>query len=54
MSHNTAHMYDIDAHEAEVYDQVETYSNDIELIRRLPGNCARLRILEPFCGIGRI
>jgi SAM-dependent methyltransferase len=47
-------MYDIEPHIAEIYDQVETYSDDVELIRKLIGNRGPLRILEPFCGTGRI
>lgn len=54
MSHSTAKMVDIEAHVAEVYDQVETYSDDVELIRRLLGNHRQLRILEPLCGTGRV
>ncbi len=46
--------YDLDPHVAEIYDQVETGSDDIELIRRLVVGMGRLRILEPFCGTGRI
>ncbi|MCC7352765.1 MAG: class I SAM-dependent methyltransferase [Anaerolineae bacterium] len=47
-------MYDVDPHVAEIYDQVETYTNDVELIRNLIGGRGLLRILEPFCGTGRI
>ena len=47
-------MYDVDAHVAEVYDQSETYDDDVQLIRRLLSGCCPLRILEPFCGTGRI
>jgi SAM-dependent methyltransferase len=54
MSHNTTNMYDIEPHIAEIYDQIETYTDDVELIRRLMGRRGPLRILEPFCGTGRI
>jgi len=54
MSYNQATMYDIEPHIAEIYDQNETYTDDVELIRRLIGGRERLRILEPFCGTGRI
>jgi SAM-dependent methyltransferase len=47
-------MYDVEPHIAEIYDQVETYTDDIDLIRRLIGGRRSLRILEPFCGTGRI
>lgn len=47
-------MYDIDSHIAELYDQSETYDDDVRLIRRLIGDRTALRILEPFCGTGRI
>jgi SAM-dependent methyltransferase len=46
--------YDIEAHIAEIYDQIETYSDDVELLRCLIGGRGPLRILEPFCGTGRI
>jgi SAM-dependent methyltransferase len=54
MSHNTTNMYDIEPHIAEIYDQIETYTDDVELIRHLIGRWGPLRILEPFCGTGRI
>ena len=41
-------------HVAEVYDQTETQTMDVELIRTLIGPGGPLRILEPFCGNGRI
>jgi len=47
-------MYDLEPHIAEIYDQVETYSDDVELIRKLIGGRGSLGILEPFCGTGRI
>lgn len=47
-------MYDIEPHIAEIYDQTETYTDDVELIRNLIGERGPLRILEPFCGTGRI
>lgn len=42
------------AYIAEIYDQIETYTADIALIRRLLGQRGPLRILEPFCGTGRL
>jgi SAM-dependent methyltransferase len=47
-------MYRLDACVAEIYDQQETATGDIDLIRRLIGAGPRLRILEPFCGTGRL
>jgi SAM-dependent methyltransferase len=54
MSYNTTNAYDIEPHIAEIYDQVETCADDVALIRRLIGGRGPLRILEPFCGTGRI
>lgn len=47
-------MYDLDPHIAELYDQQETYHDDVELIQKLIGPYGPRRILEPFCGTGRI
>jgi SAM-dependent methyltransferase len=54
---NPYNVYDIDEHVAELYDQQITDSADLAFIRGLiaqhaPGR--RLRILEPFCGSGRL
>jgi SAM-dependent methyltransferase len=46
--------YDADRRLAEFYDLTETGREDVELIRRLLGVRAALRIFEPFCGTGRI
>ena len=54
MVSNDTNMYDIEPHVAEIYDQVETYTDDVDLLRRLIGERGPLRILEPFCGTGRI
>lgn len=57
MSRNKTNMYDIEPHVAEIYDSQENYindMNDVELIRNLIGKRKSLRILEPFCGTGRI
>ncbi len=54
MFHNTTNMYDIEPHIAEIYDNQETYTDDVELIRNLMGDCSPLSILESFCGTGRI
>jgi SAM-dependent methyltransferase len=46
--------YDIDPHVVELYDAHETQTDDVELIRKLLSGREQLRILEPFCGTGRI
>jgi SAM-dependent methyltransferase len=46
--------YDLSPYIAEVYDMQETYTDDVQLLRRLIGGRMALRILEPFCGTGRI
>lgn len=53
MSPNPA-SYDVHPILAEAYDLHETHTTDVELIRRLIGDRKGLRILEPFCGTGRI
>jgi SAM-dependent methyltransferase len=47
-------MYDAEPHIAEIYDRTETTAADVDLIRALVGGRGPLRILEPFCGTGRI
>jgi SAM-dependent methyltransferase len=48
-------MYDVDAHIAEAYDSDwETDTDDVEVIREFIAGQGTLRILEPFCGTGRI
>jgi ubiquinone/menaquinone biosynthesis C-methylase UbiE len=49
-----AFMYDVTPHVAEIYDQSETYTDDVVLIQNLIQGSGHLRILEPFCGTGRI
>jgi SAM-dependent methyltransferase len=46
--------YDLDPHIAEIYDQLEHDDSDIDQIRQLIGSRSPQRILEPFCGTGRI
>ena len=46
--------YDVDAYITEIYDQTETQTEDVHLLCELMGNTEQLRILEPFCGNGRI
>jgi SAM-dependent methyltransferase len=47
-------QYDFDSHLAEFYDEHETERNDVALLRQLIGKDSPLRILEPFCGAGRL
>jgi SAM-dependent methyltransferase len=46
--------YDICSCITEIYDQVETQRDDVNLLLELIGGKKYLRILEPFCGNGRI
>jgi SAM-dependent methyltransferase len=51
---NHAAAYDlIDSYIVDIYDQTETQVDDVELLLALVGDRPR-RILEPFCGNGRI
>lgn len=54
VSENTSNTYAFDERIAEIHDQVETQTDDVELIRGLIKGRGRLRVLEPFCGTGRI
>ena len=51
---NHINAYDTDLHVAEIYDQYETELGDADFLRRLIGTSGPLKILEPFCGTGRI
>ena len=51
---NYINVYDADAHVAEIYDQFETGREDLDFLRNLIGNSGTLKILEPFCGTGRV
>ena len=69
MSYNQTNWYSLDPHIAEIYDQAETYHNDVDLISSLVKSgklgvgvgeadantqFSGISILEPFCGTGRI
>ncbi len=54
MARNSPIVYDTDLRVAELYDQTETSVDDIALIQTLIGKRGPLRVLEPFCGTGRI
>ncbi|MGC9399854.1 MAG: class I SAM-dependent methyltransferase [Anaerolineae bacterium] len=47
-------MYDVDPHVAELYDRQMVETRDVGLLQRLIGPRKALRILEPFCGTGRV
>ena len=46
--------YEIESHIPEVYDQEETQTHDVKFIKKLLQNTNCSRILEFFCGTGRI
>jgi SAM-dependent methyltransferase len=51
---NSPDIYDaIGSYIAEIYDQVETQRDDVNLLLSLLGDPGK-RVLEPFCGHGRI
>lgn len=54
MAQNTESWYQADAYAAEHYDQIETQTDDVRFIRERLEGLGPLRILEPFCGTGRI
>lgn len=54
MSINQQNLYDFDIHIAEIYDQNENHTQDVELLRNLLNKKGKLNILEPFCGTGRM
>ena len=54
MSRNQVNMYSVDPHIAEIYDQLENDSEDVDLLLRLIGSQGQWNIFEPFCGTGRI
>ncbi|MFP4343700.1 MAG: class I SAM-dependent methyltransferase [Anaerolineales bacterium] len=54
MSTNRTNGYDLTHYTAELYDRQITATDDVELLRKLIGDRGPLRILEPFCGTGRV
>jgi len=54
LSHDASNIYDADAHKAEWYDHIQTNTDDVDQVKRLIGGRGPWRILEPFCGTGRI
>jgi SAM-dependent methyltransferase len=51
---NEKRAYDMDACIAEIYDQIETQTDDVALLRILIGEKKKMLIFEPFFGTGRI
>ena len=47
-------IYDVNEHVIEIYDQIETETHDIEFILDYIKDKNIDRILEPFCGNGRM
>ncbi len=54
MSCNQVNPFDVDPHVAEIYDRVEYGTEDVAFILRLADGLGPLRVLEPFCGTGRV
>lgn len=54
MSNNDVNWYELDQRIAQWYDFTERGIDDVVQIRRLIGSRRNLRVLEPFCGTGRI
>ena len=46
-------VYDIETYVADIYDQIVDYTNDIKLLQKLIQH-NKYKVLEPFCGTGRI
>lgn len=51
---NKKNPYDVEFHIAELYDNQESSSHDVDLIIELLSQYECNNILEPFCGTGRI
>ena len=54
MSKGKFKAYDVDDYVAEIYDQTETQTEDVALLRKQIDSSTQLHIFEPFCGNGRI
>jgi SAM-dependent methyltransferase len=54
MGRNLVNPFDVDPHVAEMYDRVEYGREDVAFIRRLTAGLGPLKVLEPFCGTGRV
>ncbi|MGF7060092.1 class I SAM-dependent methyltransferase [Brassicibacter mesophilus] len=50
---DSSKVYDIETYIAEIYDEIENFTDDVLLIKKLIHN-KKMNILEPFCGTGRI
>lgn len=54
MSINKQNPYNVEKHIAEIYDNQNNETQDVELIIKLLKGYGCYKILEPFCGTGRI
>jgi SAM-dependent methyltransferase len=54
MLNQVSPAYDLDPAMADFYDRYETKADDVRLLQTLLTGRGMLRILEPFCGTGRI
>ncbi len=54
MNVNKTNPYDVEYHIAEIYDKYETQLHDVKFILELIKKSQCKKILEPFCGTGRI
>jgi SAM-dependent methyltransferase len=54
MARNQVNPFDVDPHVAEIYDRVEYGRDDVAFILRLAAGLGPLKVLEPFCGSGRV
>jgi|LGVF01.2.fsa_nt_gb SAM-dependent methyltransferase len=54
MKTNKQNPYDIEIHIAEIYDKQVNHTQDVDFIKNLALSNSCFRILEPFCGTGRI
>lgn len=54
MNREFSNMYDVNTHLPEIYDQVMTENHDVKFLIEILENMESTRMLEPFCGNGRI
>ncbi|KAF0124540.1 MAG: hypothetical protein FD189_2334 [Elusimicrobia bacterium] len=47
-------IYGLDDHIIEIYKQTQRQLEDVELLEKLLGDGSPKRVLEPFCGTGRV
>ena len=54
MGNEFSNIYDMDKHIPEIYDQLENGKNDIDFLLNKLKKMNSPKILEPFCGTGRL